>query len=31
MVFTTGEQRTIEMTIAPDGKVTGEKDKTPKK
>jgi len=31
MLFTTGEQRMIEMTIAPDGKVTVEKDKTPKK
>lgn len=31
VLFTTGDQKTIEMSISPDGKVTGEKDKTPKK
>jgi hypothetical protein len=31
LLFTTGDKKTVEMTIAPDGKVTGEKDRTPKK
>lgn len=31
VLFTTPDKKTIELTIAPDGKVTGEKDKTPKK
>jgi len=31
ILFTTPAKKTIEMTIAPDGKVTGEADKTPAK
>lgn len=30
ILFKTDDKKTIEMTIAPDGKVTGEKDKTKK-
>src|SRR5207244_1650084 len=30
LLFTTEDKKTVEMTIAPDGKVTGEKDKTRK-
>jgi hypothetical protein len=31
ILFTTGDRRTVEMTVAPDGKVTSEKEKKAKK